>query len=65
MFYIKDPSNSNWSVALTHKKTKFNTFDVCDNIEETPSFTKGVASLDVEGDNDSTLIYVRDNCDGE
>ncbi len=31
----------------------------------TLSFTKGVTSLDVNEDNDDTLVYVYDNCDGK
>ena len=34
-------------------------------LRETPSFTKGVAILDVENENNDTLVYVRDNCNGE
>ena len=63
VFYIKDMSN--WSVILTHKQTKFDNFYVCDIIEETPSFSKGVATLDNEEENDDTLVYVCDNWDRE
>ena len=36
VFYIKDPSKPNWSIVLTHKQTKFDTFDVCVTILRRP-----------------------------
>ena len=38
---------------------------MCENIKETSSFSKGISTLDIEEENDDTLVYIHNNCDGE
>ncbi|KAL5558570.1 hypothetical protein UlMin_034781 [Ulmus minor] len=51
-----------WSVVLTTKPKLYDRGDVCDNIEETPSFSRGLPESD-DIDNED-VAYVREDCEG-
>ena len=40
VFYVSNQNDKRWSVVLTAKPKLYDGGDVCDNIEETPSFSK-------------------------
>ena len=65
MFYFVDPLNPRWTVVLTHKRTKLENDDICDSIEDTLSFSRGVATLDMEEEGEDYLMFIHDDCDGE
>ena len=62
VFYVNDPNGGRWSVVLTTKPKLYDRGDVCDNIEETPSFSRGLPESD-DIDNED-VAYVREDCEG-
>ncbi|KAL5539689.1 hypothetical protein UlMin_042237 [Ulmus minor] len=62
VFYVNDPNGGRWSVVLTTKPKLYDRDDVCDNIEETPSFSRGLPESD-DIDNED-VAYVREDCEG-
>ena len=46
VFYVNDPNRGRWSVVLTMKPKLYDSGDVCDDIEETPSFSRGLPECD-------------------
>ena len=62
MFYVNDPNGGRWSVVLTTKPKLYDRGDVCDNIKETPSFSRGFPESD-DIDNED-VAYVREDCEG-
>ncbi|KAL5563273.1 hypothetical protein UlMin_033020 [Ulmus minor] len=62
VFYVNDPNGGRWSVVLTTKPKLYDRGDVCDNIEETPSFIRGLPeSNDIDNED---VAYVREDCEG-
>ena len=43
VFYVNDPNGERWSVVLTTKPKLYDSGYVCDNIKETPSFSRGLS----------------------
>ena len=62
VFYVNDPNGGRWSVVLTTKPKLYDRGDVCDNIEETPLFSRGLPESD-DIDNED-VAYVREDCEG-
>ncbi|KAL5583046.1 hypothetical protein UlMin_015488 [Ulmus minor] len=62
VFYVNDPNDGRWSIVLTTKPKLYDRGDVCDNIEETPSFSRGLPESD-DIDNED-VAYVREDCEG-
>ena len=62
VFYFNDPNSGRWSVVLTTKPKLYDRGDICDNIEETPSFSRGLPESD-DIDNED-VAYVREDCEG-
>ena len=50
-------------MVLTSKPKLYDSDDVCDNIEETPSFSQRLPEC--EKDQNEDVSYVRKNCEGE
>ena len=62
--YSTDPLDPRRSVVLTHKRTKLESDDFCDNIEDTPSFSKGVPTLEMKEELEDYL-FMHNDCDGK
>lgn len=63
VFYVSNPNDGRWSVLLTVKPKLYDIGDVCDNIEETPSFSKRLPEC--EDSQNEDVSYVREDCEGE
>ncbi|KAL5551593.1 hypothetical protein UlMin_001769 [Ulmus minor] len=63
VFYVSNPNDGRWSVVLTSKPKLYDSGDVCDNIEETPSFSQRLPEC--EDDQNEDVSYVREDCEGE
>ena len=61
MFYVNDPNGGIWSIILTTKPQLYDRGDVCDNIEETPSFSRRLLEND-DIDNED-LAYLPKDCE--
>ena len=62
MFYVNDPNGRRWSVVLTTKPKLYDKGNVCNSIEETPSFSRGLSeSNDIDNED---VAYVREDCEG-
>ena len=61
VFCVNDPNGGWWSVVLTTKPKLYDRGDVCDNIKETPSFSRGLPESD-DIDNED-VAYVREDCE--
>ena len=62
VFFVSDLNGGRWSVVLTTKPKLYNSGDVCDNIEETPSFSRGLPKCeDIDNEN---VACVREDCEG-
>ena len=56
------PNSGRWFVVLTTKPKLYDRGDVCDNIKETPSFSRRLHESD-DIDNED-VAYVHEDCDG-
>lgn len=65
MFYSTNLLDPRWSLVLSHERIKLESDKFCDNIEDTPSFSKGVLALEMEGESENYLLFSSDNYDGE
>ncbi|KAL5563421.1 hypothetical protein UlMin_033168 [Ulmus minor] len=63
VFYVSNPNDGRWSVVLTSKPKLYDSGDVCDNIEETSSFSQRLPEC--EDDQNEDVSYVREDCEGE
>lgn len=63
VFYVSNPNDGRWSVVLTAKPKLYDIGNVCDNIEETPSFSKRLPEC--EDSQNEDVSYVREDCEGE
>ena len=61
-FYVSDPNSRKWFIVLTTKPKLYNIGDVCDNIEETPLFSRGLPECN-DIDNED-VAYVHEDCEG-
>ncbi|KAL5579871.1 hypothetical protein UlMin_012313 [Ulmus minor] len=61
VFYVNDPNGGRWSVVLTTKPKLYDRGDVCDNIEETPLFSRGLPESDDIDNKD--VAHVHEDCE--
>ena len=59
---MSDLNNGKWSIVLTTEPKLYDNGDVCDNIGETPSFSRGLPECD-DIDNED-MAYVCEDCEG-
>ena len=62
VFYVNDPNGGRWSVVHTTKPKLYDRGDVCDNIEETPLFSRELPKSD-DIDNED-VAYVHEDFEG-
>ena len=61
VFYVNDPNSGRWFIVLTTKPKLYDRGEVCDSIDETSSFSRGLPKSDDINNEDVT--YVREDCE--
>ena len=60
VFYVNDPNDGRWYVVLTTKPKSYDRGNVCDNIEETTWFSRGLLKSD-DIDNEDVSYVCKDS----